>query len=565
MCCGFGVKARAGREKLVRLGGREFFVKRGRLAARIPPQSSVTLPNHCALCFSLTIVVHMTISSNATLLRVPFGLRDSRLFEPLAVEPGIGCNCICPGCGAKLVAKHSPSGKVRPHFSHASETACNGGLESALHLAAKQFIEARHELYLPDLFATMSASGPGGSQLSRSACVREGELVVLLQVGTEVTIGSIRPDLVVNTADQKFLVEIAYTSFVNPEKLEVIRLQGKAAIEVDISDITLLNFEEIGKRLFEPHPKTTWLFHPELAARQSELDKLLHQDVARAQLDWARAQLSLQAAEHRKEARWLVRLQARVNLEKENHARQMEIQAQAALEKQKKVRQLDARTAEFVKLTNGQKLSTALKSLGVDRTSIETFLPISVGRVTGINAEHLVWQASVFSALISRALRRSEANLNVPHVCLWLTTHFTLNADSALLSTTVFDYLCGLAALQILHRMRGQNFTVAVPDILSAIEVANDVKKGQSKELFWREDWPSGKKATSVANVFATIYGDPYGWNKLRIALAPASVRDKEKPADIVTRYQFSDQGAMDARVLRRFLLSAGFVYVNRY
>ena len=49
MCCGFGVKARAGREKLVRHGGREFFVKRGRLAARIPPQSPVTLPNHRAL------------------------------------------------------------------------------------------------------------------------------------------------------------------------------------------------------------------------------------------------------------------------------------------------------------------------------------------------------------------------------------------------------------------------------------------------------------------------------------------------------------------------------------
>ena len=48
ICCGFGVKARAGRKKLVRRGGREFFMARKRFAARIPSQSPVTLRHHRA-------------------------------------------------------------------------------------------------------------------------------------------------------------------------------------------------------------------------------------------------------------------------------------------------------------------------------------------------------------------------------------------------------------------------------------------------------------------------------------------------------------------------------------
>ena len=52
MCCGFGVKARARAKKLVRRGGREFFVLLNGCTARIPPQSTVTSPNHhTLLCF----------------------------------------------------------------------------------------------------------------------------------------------------------------------------------------------------------------------------------------------------------------------------------------------------------------------------------------------------------------------------------------------------------------------------------------------------------------------------------------------------------------------------------
>lgn len=64
-------------------------------------------------------------------LQVPFGLRDGRLYEPLQVESGLKCACSCPGCGAPLVARHSPSGKVVSHFAHQPGADCATGFETA--------------------------------------------------------------------------------------------------------------------------------------------------------------------------------------------------------------------------------------------------------------------------------------------------------------------------------------------------------------------------------------------------------------------------------------------------
>ncbi len=507
----------------------------------------------------------MTDRNNQTRIQVPFGLRDGRLFEPRQVDRGLKCNCICPGCCAALVAKHALSGKVTPHFSHASETPCNGGLESVLHLAAKQLINDQRKLYLPELTATAVSPGMGDDPLRRSECVREGELVELLQLRLEEKVGCIRPDLIANTGNHEILVEIAYTSFVTHEKLQIIRIQGTPAIEVDISDMTLLNFEELARRLFEPNPKTTWLFHPDLAARESALRKLLDADLAQARLDWERTQQRQPLSEQRREAARIAQQQARVDFENIERDRRMKSYAQAASEKRQKARQLHARTAEFIKLSNDQKLVRVLEYLAVNKKSIEIFLPIPVRGASGIDAEPLVWQASVLSGLIVRALKGPEASLSAEQVCNWLSIRFTVNPRSTAINVAIWDYLCGLEKLQILHRMRRQEFKVAIPDIFSALELANDAKKGRVGELYWREDWPSNEKATSVETVFSDIYGNSYCWSRLLVALMSAGVREKEEPASIVTRYQLPNQGAMDATALRRYLLSAGFAFVQRY
>lgn len=42
----------------------------------------------------------------------PFGLRDGRLYAPADVPSGLACACVCPGCGAALIANHH----TEPHF-----------------------------------------------------------------------------------------------------------------------------------------------------------------------------------------------------------------------------------------------------------------------------------------------------------------------------------------------------------------------------------------------------------------------------------------------------------------
>ena len=44
-------------------------------------------------------------SQNRNGLRVPFGLRDGRVWAPREVEPGLACRCVCPACQQPLVAK----------------------------------------------------------------------------------------------------------------------------------------------------------------------------------------------------------------------------------------------------------------------------------------------------------------------------------------------------------------------------------------------------------------------------------------------------------------------------
>lgn len=56
------------------------------------------------------------------------------------VAKGLECECICPCCKAKLVAKNGGIKKIH-HFAHASEIECEGAYESMLHLLAKEKIK----------------------------------------------------------------------------------------------------------------------------------------------------------------------------------------------------------------------------------------------------------------------------------------------------------------------------------------------------------------------------------------------------------------------------------------
>ena len=86
--------------------------------------------------------------SNATILRVPFGLRDGRMWLPREVSNGLACGCQRPNCGQPLLAKNAGA-RRRAHFAHHTDHTCSGAFESAVHRMAKQLICEQLRLALP--------------------------------------------------------------------------------------------------------------------------------------------------------------------------------------------------------------------------------------------------------------------------------------------------------------------------------------------------------------------------------------------------------------------------------
>ncbi len=89
---------------------------------------------------------------------IPYGLRGDNCIHITELEKhesGLSCNCTCPSCGEKLIAK-SLSGKYQAHFAHSRLTNCNTAAESGLHLKAKEIIKNTRCVSAPPLDAKIS-------------------------------------------------------------------------------------------------------------------------------------------------------------------------------------------------------------------------------------------------------------------------------------------------------------------------------------------------------------------------------------------------------------------------
>lgn len=191
-------------------------------------------------------------------LLVPFGLKDGSLYEPRQVSNGKSCGCVCPGCQHPLIARQNSQ---TPHFAHAAGEDCKNGFETAIHLAAKQLIAERMEFSFPAVDLHL----PGGYGCKESTQnLYTSSVKQLSEVRVEPWLNGFRPDLViVDSAGNEVLIEIAVTHFVDNEKLVKIKNRGIHAIEIDISAAReKLDFSLLNKYLFNSPSSGIWLYHP---------------------------------------------------------------------------------------------------------------------------------------------------------------------------------------------------------------------------------------------------------------------------------------------------------------
>lgn len=140
------------------------------------------------------------------------------------VESGIACDCTCPSCGGRLIAKKGT--KMIHHFAHAVGESCEYGYETTLHMMAKDAFLKHKRVYLPAIPLIK------GHTINASAY---GRFYDILNVQLEKRLGGVVPDIILTTDIGEVIIEIYVTHKCDFEKRIKLKSLGIPALEVDLS------------------------------------------------------------------------------------------------------------------------------------------------------------------------------------------------------------------------------------------------------------------------------------------------------------------------------------------
>lgn len=341
----------------------------------------------------------MTNERSSQPLRVPFGFRGGVLYEPRQVENGKRCDCVCPACKRPLIARQNVA---TPHFAHAPGEDCARGLETAVHLAAKQLVAERMVLALPPVRCWI----PGGFGERDGFEELEGSRLARLSgVRLEPWSDGIRPDIIAIENGVELLVEIAVTHFCDGRKVGSIVGRKISGIEFDLSTARQsMNFEVLAQMLFRVPSDGYWLYHPRIE-------------------------------EHR----------ARVLAERERRFEERSVLEQNVTQ----------RYSSYCELPDAEKLRRNIKKAGLTQRQSRA-LTAYVSGDTFYVKDWLVWQTAIL-AYVANNCDESAKNRQPPVVVFqdiewWLSNLFETRFTSELEYSAIWNYLVHLESLGLLKR-----------------------------------------------------------------------------------------------------------------
>ena len=488
-------------------------------------------------------------------LRVPFGRRlsDGRICEPLEVEIGKKCGCVCPGCQEPLIAKHCLNGGMTPHFAHRPDSDCKTGFITALHEAAVQLILDRMECYVPKYVATYTARDAlGGNHVVEGNIVQE-QLLSFTQVEREPVVANIRPDILATSSIGQINIEIAVTHFVDADKLQKLKLLKLATLEVDLGDLDRIDFSSLSECLFNSSECVRWLYHP-------EADQHLLQ---------AKASLAPILAE------------AKATALANEEARCRESEAEAKEQRQAKTKQFVheleqrkqhvgeiRRANKFRALPEKEKLNRVLTRLALEEPPSFLTAQVRGGNSFGVH-NVIVWQLTLVGGLIHNAVANGHPQLNVDFASQWLANRFSSslpfqNADKV----AIWDYLVRLEQLGALRQERRGYFLIRVSSLetLSHLVAYRERCAAQSEQvqiqwLDWttEEDWPLPNVSRVLAAAHAGIeYLSNMAHPEGRLTDLLPEVRNVG-----IDRFIAYYQDIATTELILEYLLAAGFIRVR--
>lgn len=189
---------------------------------------------------------------------------DNTLVSIQSVLPGLACNCFCPACNSRLIAR---KGKHNTHhFAHYRKPECTHALESSLHAMAKLVLQRSDEIVLPPTYLH-----------HREKPIAFAQLFQYSSVSSEQYQDGIIPDIKLASAGKNVLVEIAVNHPSTQNKIWKLQQAKLSAIEIDVKTIYLelagmgqgSNLEAFSESIIQGIRHKKWLFNPKQHALES--------------------------------------------------------------------------------------------------------------------------------------------------------------------------------------------------------------------------------------------------------------------------------------------------------
>ena len=190
--------------------------------------------------------------------RMACALKAGKLVYIDDVERGLKCGCTCPACGEALIAR---KGDIRGHhFAHQAGE-CATGLETSLHMMAKEILSSAQKLWLPSCILDVNWVKPMYKVFAE-------QNIQIDHVELEMRVSNIIPDVVVYGKNgEQLFVEIYVTHKVDEAKQQKLREIGVPTLEIDLSKESYYIDREALESILLRNKSVDikkWLYHPKV-------------------------------------------------------------------------------------------------------------------------------------------------------------------------------------------------------------------------------------------------------------------------------------------------------------
>ncbi|MDU1309989.1 MAG: hypothetical protein E6923_04610 [Clostridium sp.] len=363
-------------------------------------------------------------------LKVPFGLRENKIVhisDLNSSERGLNCNCTCIECGGKLIAKFCKD-KVN-HFAHDKKSDCSGGLETALHLFAKDVLSKRKEIIIPSMsiqYCNFSLDRKKITLLSEDKQLNNSDLEYYIEqlnyikgynekiknynvckrqkilfdsVELEKNLGEVIPDIILYMRGNPLLVEIVVTHFIDDRKRKEIERRKLSTIEIDLSkykdSFFKLNRSEIEELIINCIENKEWIFNKKADLKIEEI----------IEKNKANIEMIIQKNEAKKK-----KIEEHKQLVKKNR-------------KLERKRMLQEYRENFDKTRLWQRVK---KKMGIEKNTIPFFVDIETPGDLLFKCDRVLWQSEIFYKFVYKNI---NGKIDLRYVVRWVEEYSSLELN----------------------------------------------------------------------------------------------------------------------------------------